>query len=98
MFKNYKRKSVEGLSWIMFLAAVLGNTSYALGVLLRLKNYEGFVKTLPWMVGSLGTIACDLTILIQYVCYKYIAKPDPEFLAKQTPLFKRKRAIHDIYV
>jgi hypothetical protein len=82
----------------MFLAAILGNTSYALGVLLRLNSWEAFMNCLPFMVGSVGTIACDITILLQYVYYNHFAKADPVFQAAQTPLAKRKRAIHDIYV
>jgi hypothetical protein len=89
---------VQGLTWMMFLAAILGNTSYALGVILRMTSWQQVMGTLPWMVGSVGTIACDITILVQYIYYNFFAKADPDFQAAQTPLAKRKRAIHDIYV
>ena len=60
--RNYKRKSVEGLSPIMFVNAVLGNTTYGIAILMR-GPASRIKAAIPFLVGSLGTVALDATIL-----------------------------------
>lgn len=82
--KNYKRRSTGGLSFIMFLMAIMGNTTYALGVLLaawqpylyddesppnRITTKAFIMDKLPWLFGSVGTLAFDLTIFFQFWYY-----------------------------
>jgi len=69
IWKNYKRKSVEGLSVLMFFCAVMGNTTYGLGVLLKNPHWNAINKALPWLVGSLGTLTLDFCILLQFWYY-----------------------------
>lgn len=76
IFKNYRRKSVEGLSFLMFFCAVMGNTTYGLGVLLRDASWKAINKALPWLVGSLGTLALDFCILLQFWCYNETTKDE----------------------
>lgn len=66
ILKNHQRKSVEGLSVVMFFCAVMGNTTYGLGVLLRDSSWPAIHKALPWLTGSLGTLLLDFSILLQF--------------------------------
>lgn len=71
ILKNYTRKSVAGLSPYMFMCAVMGNLTYALGVLIKKPSESELVDALPFLIGSLGTICFDLVILMQHFYYEY---------------------------
>eukprot|EP00936_MAST-01D_sp_MAST-1D-sp1_P002698 g2698.t1 len=74
VYRNAVRKSVEGLSWMMFTSAVMGNVTYGTSILLRLRSGQDAVEKLPWLIGSLGTLAFDATILLQL---RWYSKPHP---------------------
>lgn len=65
IYKNWKRKSAEGLSPHMFLFAVCANLFYGVSVILRSSTKEEFMSSLPWLIGSLGTVTLDFVILMQ---------------------------------
>jgi solute carrier family 66 (lysosomal lysine-arginine transporter), member 1 len=70
VIKNYKRKSVRGLSFYMFGLAIVGNVGYGFSVLLRLQNDpEFYFTTFPYLVGSLGVLGFDLFNLFQASIY-----------------------------
>ena len=71
LYKNFQRRSVEGLSWLMFLCAVLGNSTYAIGILLRARSWPDIAAALPWLTGSLGTLCFDFAILLQFWMFTY---------------------------
>ncbi|RIA91818.1 PQ loop repeat-domain-containing protein [Glomus cerebriforme] len=76
IWKNYTRKSVEGLSMFMFIFAALANLSYATSILINPKletepNY--LLKEVPYLLGSVGTCTFDVIILIQWYIFR-----DPE--------------------
>lgn len=67
---NFRRKSCEGLSPLMFTMAVMGNVFYAAGVLTQNgTQLDIFLIRLPWLIGSVGTLIFDFTILVQYCVY-----------------------------
>merc|ERR1712216_67190 len=70
VYKNYKAKSVEGLSALMFFCAVMGNLTYAAGVLIKASGWDDVNAAMPWLVGSVGTIIFDFIIVIQCFCYR----------------------------
>eukprot|EP00656_Telonema_subtile_P014926 TRINITY_DN17729_c0_g1_i2.p1 TRINITY_DN17729_c0_g1~~TRINITY_DN17729_c0_g1_i2.p1 ORF type:complete len:264 (+),score=52.66 TRINITY_DN17729_c0_g1_i2:165-956(+) len=70
VYKNFKTKTVEGLSWLMFFCAVMGNLTYALGVLLRATSWHDVNAALPWLVGSIGTVVFDFIIITQCMFYR----------------------------
>ncbi|WAR13847.1 LAAT1-like protein [Mya arenaria] len=70
---NYKRQSTDGLSIMMFILAVLGNLTYGLSILVRQLDVNYILKHLPWLIGSLGVIFLDLSLLVQF---KYYEKTD----------------------
>jgi len=63
--KNHRRGSVEGLSMHMFLLAIAANLAYGTSVLCASDSNEKLVRALPWLFGSLGTVALDVSILAQ---------------------------------
>ncbi|WFD22942.1 hypothetical protein MEQU1_001623 [Malassezia equina] len=71
IWANYKRKSVHGLSWLLFLLAFLANLLYSLSILSNPKavgpsSRQFLSESLPFLIGSGGTLVFDLIILIQY--------------------------------
>jgi len=74
IYKNYKRGRTKGVSWMLFFLAVCGNALYGTSILLQDPSpgdsYTQFIiYQLPWLVGSLGTMSLDFTILSQIAYY-----------------------------
>jgi hypothetical protein len=46
-----QRGSVEGLSWKLFMFAIMGNTAYGLSIFLRSLDATFLLDRLPWLVG-----------------------------------------------
>ncbi|RCK64608.1 putative vacuolar amino acid transporter YPQ2 [Candida viswanathii] len=82
LYKNYKRKSVDGISPLLFGAALLGNLAYTLSILLSCEFYQGgqerhdfMIKELPYILGSSGTIVFDVAYFVQMYMYRDNARP-----------------------
>lgn len=84
IIKNYKRQSTGGLSFIMFLMAIMGNLTYAVSVMTaafqpnlydgatppnRITSRAFIIDKLPWLFGSVGTLMFDFTIFFQFWHY-----------------------------
>ncbi|XP_071840417.1 lysosomal amino acid transporter 1 homolog isoform X2 [Apostichopus japonicus] len=69
LYKNFKRKSVEGISIFMFIITVLGNLTYGLSVILEDTSLVFLCRHLPWLVGSIGTLVFDVSLLLQFAVY-----------------------------
>ncbi|KAJ9051184.1 hypothetical protein DSO57_1007025 [Entomophthora muscae] len=70
IYKNWKRKSVDGLSIHMFLFSFLGNFTYTLSILLRCYQApELFYNSLPFLLGSAGTMWEDAILFYQFRIY-----------------------------
>ncbi|EGW31698.1 uncharacterized protein SPAPADRAFT_62304 [Spathaspora passalidarum NRRL Y-27907] len=80
LYKNYKRKSVEGISPILFGAALLGNLTYTLSILSSCEFLFGdsrsdFIwRELPYIIGSSGTIIFDVAYFYQKYIYRGAGK------------------------
>ncbi|KAJ8502902.1 hypothetical protein ONZ45_g11335 [Pleurotus djamor] len=77
IWKNYVRKSVEGLSMYLFVFAFLGNCFYVLSIMTSPQVREpapistAFLKeSLPYLLGSGGTLMFDITIVSQSFVYR----------------------------
>ncbi|KAG9318857.1 hypothetical protein JVU11DRAFT_963 [Chiua virens] len=77
IWKNYVRKSVEGLSIYLFIFAFLGNFFYVLSILTSPEAHlpppastEFFRESIPYLLGSGGTFVFDITIVTQSIIYK----------------------------
>lgn len=69
IFKNYNRKSAEGLALSMFFCAITANLLYGSAVILRAHSWAAILSSLPWLIGSLGTVSLDAIILYQAITY-----------------------------
>ncbi|THU88401.1 hypothetical protein K435DRAFT_821379 [Dendrothele bispora CBS 962.96] len=77
IWKNYDRKSVEGLSMALFVFAFLGNTFYVASILTAPEVFlpppasTNFLKeSIPYLLGSSGTLVFDITIVTQSFLYR----------------------------
>jgi uncharacterized protein with PQ loop repeat len=76
LWKNYKRKSVDGLSPLLFTAALLGNLCYTISILTTCEFVNGvdqwdyFMKQLPYILGSSGTLLFDCGYFYQRSIYR----------------------------
>ncbi|ONH67445.1 putative vacuolar amino acid transporter YPQ1 [Cyberlindnera fabianii] len=66
---NYRRKSCEGISFLFFLCACLGNLTYVISILSISINPSYLAVQSSWLAGSIGTLALDFTIFIQFFLY-----------------------------
>jgi hypothetical protein len=69
ILKNYRRKEMSGLAPMLFLATMAANLTYGAGVLLRNHSSAFILSSLPWLLGSLGTVAFDCFIMGQFWHY-----------------------------
>ncbi|ORZ19577.1 PQ loop repeat-domain-containing protein [Absidia repens] len=68
--KNFKRRSVQGLSPSLFIFAVCGNLAYTSSILLHPgQTRDTLLDALPYLLGSAGTLVFDLTIFLQFLYY-----------------------------
>jgi uncharacterized protein with PQ loop repeat len=66
MWLNYKNKSTEGLSILMYIFTILGNATYI--AVITLDN--GTIQSnMPWIVSSVVMIVLDLYIIYQHYYY-----------------------------
>ncbi|OBZ75809.1 hypothetical protein A0H81_04301 [Grifola frondosa] len=77
IWKNFVRKSVEGLSMYLFVFAFLGNLFYVASILTSPNLSRGeaeasaFIKeSIPYLLGSGGTLMFDVTIVTQSYLYR----------------------------
>ena len=66
-FVQAKKQSTEGLAFLMFFLAVLGNLAYGLQILVHSVEKEFLLEKTPWLVGSLGVIGLDCTVSFLYL-------------------------------
>jgi len=69
ILKNRETKC-QGLSFMMFGFAILGNVTYVLSILLQSLSLHHLWINLSWLVGSGGTIGLDVIVLCQFFWYK----------------------------
>ncbi|KAL1296834.1 hypothetical protein AAFC00_004457 [Neodothiora populina] len=69
IIKNHKEKSCDGLSLLFFLLSLMGNLTYGAGIICHSVEKQYIMTNLPWLIGSLGTIAEDAVIFLQFSMY-----------------------------
>ncbi|KAK6459564.1 PQ loop repeat-domain-containing protein [Scheffersomyces xylosifermentans] len=75
---NYKRKSCEGISFMFFLFACLGNLTYVISILAINTSWHYLWVNSSWLAGSLGTLGLDFTIFVQFFLYNENNESDSE--------------------
>ncbi|KAI9591795.1 PQ loop repeat-domain-containing protein [Syncephalis fuscata] len=74
---NFRNKSCEGLSMLMFIYCVLGNITYCASIFFYSLDYTYLLINLPWLIGSGGTLFFDFVIFWQFYHYqKPVAGPN----------------------
>ncbi|XP_021732665.1 uncharacterized protein LOC110699483 [Chenopodium quinoa] len=66
---NFKRGHVEGLNPLMFMFALLGNTTYVASILVNSLDWSKIFPNLPWLVDAGGCALLDTFILLQFVYF-----------------------------
>jgi len=76
----------------MFACAAAANLFYGFALLLRSRSEEEVISSLPWLVGSLGTVGLDIVILAQSALY---AKNDRRMAIEEWSQNDRRMAVSD---
>ncbi|KAL8386954.1 hypothetical protein RB599_002219 [Gaeumannomyces hyphopodioides] len=69
IWKNYQEKSCEGLALLFFLLSLTGNFTYGVSLVAYSQDRDYLIKTIPWLLGSVGTIVEDCVIFVQFRLY-----------------------------
>ncbi|XP_035478511.1 lysosomal amino acid transporter 1 homolog [Scophthalmus maximus] len=75
LYKNFRRQSTEGTSYLLFALAMMGNGTYGLSVIVVLPALRGskqtfIIKHLAWLIGSLGVLILDFFVTAQFIMYR----------------------------
>lgn len=70
LYLNYRRKTTEGLSILMYIFTILGNTFYLLSVLAFSLEPNYIYTNLPWIFMIVITVLMDFVVLFQFRYYK----------------------------
>lgn len=79
---NLSRRSVEGLSILLFLSAFTGNLLYTISILINPKSSDPstardyLAESTPFLLGSGGTLIFDLIIVSQWIAWRG-NRPEP---------------------
>lgn len=66
---NFERKSCDGISFLFFLFACLGNITYVVSILAVCTGRRYLLVNSSWLIGSSGTLFEDLIIFCQFFLY-----------------------------
>ncbi|NXW48990.1 LAAT1 protein, partial [Nyctiprogne leucopyga] len=75
LYKNFRRRSTEGTSYLLFALAMMGNCTYGLSLVLKMPATESFralyfLHHLPWLIGSFGVLFLDIFVTLQFILYR----------------------------
>lgn len=70
IFLNIRRGNVQGLNPLMFMFALLGNSTYVASILVSSMEWSKLQPNLPWLVESSGCMLLDTFILIQFIYFR----------------------------
>jgi len=71
---NIQRRSTEGLSILMYIFTICGNTFYFLTVITYSTDHEYILLNLPWLIMTIVTVLLDLFVIFQSYLYN---RPTP---------------------
>lgn len=67
---NYNRKSTQGLSILMYILTICGNTCYVASLLFWSIEPEYIRTNTPWIISSVVTILLDFFVIWQYFVFR----------------------------
>jgi hypothetical protein len=59
----------EGLALLFFMLSLTGNLTYGISLVFYSQEKKYLITTIPWLLGSLGTIIEDCIIFVQFRMY-----------------------------
>ncbi|KAK9714232.1 hypothetical protein RND81_06G080400 [Saponaria officinalis] len=68
---NIRRGNVDGLNPLMFIFALLGNTTYVASILVNSLDWLKIMPNMPWLVDAGGCALLDTFILLQFIYFTY---------------------------
>ncbi|KAL7587255.1 uncharacterized protein LOC111917078 [Lactuca sativa] len=71
IFLNIRRGHVQGLNPLMFVFALVGNSTYVASILVNSLEWSKIHPNLPWVVEASGCVMLDTFILIQFIYFRY---------------------------
>lgn len=92
---NYERKLCDGISFMFFLFACLGNLTYVVSILSIGMDWHYLWINSSWLAGLLGTLFLDFAIFVQFFMYtdgEEEGEGDEENSRDQSPLPSGVRA------
>jgi uncharacterized protein with PQ loop repeat len=75
IYHNYKKKSVHGLSILMYIFSICGNLFYIASVLSESLEIDYIIKNLSWIFFTIFSGILDIIVIIQYRIYKKNINP-----------------------
>ena len=69
IYRNFERRSCNGLAMSMFGCALMGNVTYSASILTKSLDPLYLYNALPYLLGSGGTVIFDIVIFTQYLAY-----------------------------
>ncbi|KAI3694458.1 hypothetical protein L1987_77423 [Smallanthus sonchifolius] len=67
---NIRRGNVQGLNPLMFVFALVGNSTYVASILVSSMEWSKIQPNLPWVVEASGCVMLDTFILIQFIYFR----------------------------
>lgn len=75
---NFERKSCDGISFLFFLFACLGNITYVVSILAVCTGKRYLLVNSSWLIGSFGTLFEDFIIFCQFFLYNKGSESDDD--------------------
>ncbi|XP_073020476.1 vacuolar histidine transporter YPQ3-like isoform X1 [Primulina eburnea] len=91
---NIQRGSVEGLNPLMFVFALVANSTYVASILVRSIEWKVIKANMPWLLDAIVCVALDFFIIFQYIFYKYI-KENKSRRSEHYVLIEADKVIND---
>lgn len=70
LYLNFTRKTTQGLSILMYIFTILGNTFYLLSVVVYSIEPDYIDANMPWIVMIVITVVMDFVVIFQAFYYK----------------------------
>lgn len=75
---NFERKSCDGISFLFFLFACLGNLTYVISILALGVTPRYLLVNASWLMGSVGTLLLDGIIFVQFWVYNGVDETEDD--------------------
>ena len=81
---NYQRKSCEGVSFMFFVFACLGNIMYIISILAVDMSWNYIYINSSWLAGAVGPLFLDTTIFLQFFLYNEADSDSSKYSSKHS--------------